>query len=194
MYENDNIKIFILSVLLVGVIIYGYNQTNISKIFGYHNHDNNMINMIDRALGSDFAFNPESENITSYAANKKDLLSWDILSKANITIQNTSKKNPFLDIHTTKQIKSFDNHDVTITGYMFPLQSVQNMNHFLLSAYPPSCPYCLPAGANELIEILQSDETVFTDKPIRIKGKFHILKGDDLNQGLFYRITNSHII
>ncbi len=86
-------------------------------------------------------------------------------------------------------IQALDNTEVRILGYMLPMFDVGHQGRFLLAAYPPSCPYCLPAGPSQLIDVHAEDPLEFDWDPVLIEGVFHVLEDDP--QGLMYRITGA---
>jgi len=141
---------------------------------------------LDRLFGGDVVFDPNAADVMTAAAEAGDSLSWKILATAKLK-----------DMAVTYQpaIRALAGHRVKITGYMFPLQGAEGQSHFLLSAYPPSCPYCLPAGPTELIDIQSEKDVAFTYSPITLEGDFQPLEDkDDLANGFIYRFTKADVI
>jgi hypothetical protein len=92
-------------------------------------------------------------------------------------------------------LKALNHQLLRAKGFMFPLDSAGKQRHFLLSPYPSSCAYCLPAGASELIEIRPKHPMDFTYDAVTITGEFELLSTpEDLKQGLFYRMNNATLV
>lgn len=140
---------------------------------------------LDHIFGSDQAFDPAADNVTTTAESKSDTVTWKTLSHAKF------KEGKSAEVEFAEDVKKLNGHDITITGYIFPLEASGDQRHFLLSAYPPSCPYCLPGGATELIEVTSSQPIKFTYDPITIHGKFELLSGEALKEGMFYRMESN---
>jgi hypothetical protein len=84
-------------------------------------------------------------------------------------------------------ILALDKREVTLQGFMLPLDAGRKQKHFLLSANVPSCPFCLPGGAESIIEVLCAKPITFTNDPITITGRLSVLQNDP--NGLWYRVT-----
>lgn len=81
---------------------------------------------------------------------------------------------------------------VILRGYMLPLTSPDtdlSISHFLLSALPAHCPFCMPAGPARLIEVETDLPMAYTDQAVAIEGRFHALPSDA--SGMFYRLTDA---
>ncbi len=53
----------------------------------------------------------------------------------------------------SKDILGLDRTDVKVQGFMIPLDIGDKQKRFLLSAVPPHCQFCLPAGPDEIVEV-----------------------------------------
>ena len=87
------------------------------------------------------------------------------------------------------EIKALHGNKIRIKGFIYPMQNSEEMDEFLLTALPPSCPYCLPAGAGYLMETHTSKPLRFTWDAIVLEGTFEILENDPY--GLYYRLDNA---
>jgi hypothetical protein len=86
-------------------------------------------------------------------------------------------------------VLALDNQRVRMQGFMMPLEAGPRQSHFLLTVTAPSCPYCLPAGPEGIVEIKASAPVKFSYKPIVLSGQMHVLKSDPM--GLYYRLTDA---
>jgi len=126
------------------------------------------------------------DNTTAPIETPKGTLSWPLLAKAHF-----GKQGP----EFSADIKALGGKISTAKGYMFPLDQFGKQTHFLLSPYPSSCPFCLPAGPGELIEVIPTNPMEFTYDPISVQGRFELLEsGDDIKEGMFYRMRDAEII
>ncbi len=96
--------------------------------------------------------------------------------------------------HFTQAILGLDGTMQRLTGYMVPLGTAGAQSRFLLSPYPSSCPFCLPAGPAELVEIVPHAPIPFTYDSITVEGRFALLrKADDIAQGMYYRMQEAQL-
>jgi hypothetical protein len=131
------------------------------------------------------------DNVVTPIVTSNGMIAWDVLAKAETKVDEKGGQNIIKPVFTS-EIKKLDQKNLVAKGYMFPLDAFGKQTHFLLGPYPPSCPFCLPAGPNELIEIKPTDPMKFTYDPIIVKGKFELLQSDDdIKQGMFYRMENA---
>jgi hypothetical protein len=91
-----------------------------------------------------------------------------------------------------KAVAALDGREIAIKGFMFPLEMAEKQSRFLLSAYPPSCPFCLPGEPSQLIEVNCAKPVGFTYNPVLIKGRLRVLRDDPY--GLFYRMTDARLV
>ncbi len=89
----------------------------------------------------------------------------------------------------SKQILALDQQPVRIIGFMMPLDMTDQQQHFMLSAVPASCPFCIPAGPESLVEVMSLRPVKFGFDPIVMGGKLSLLKSDA--SGMLYRMTNA---
>ena len=89
-------------------------------------------------------------------------------------------------------IKALDGRNVRLQGFMLPLEQTEKQSHFLLSAYPPHCSFCLPGGPNTMVEVKSTKPVSFTFEPITLSGRFALMEGDA--SGLFYRLDGAAVV
>ena len=78
---------------------------------------------------------------------------------------------------------------VRIKGFMYPLEAGETHTYFLLSALPPSCPFCLPASSRGLVEVMCDEGVRYTLEPVTLEGRFELL--EDAATGLHYRLGHA---
>jgi len=115
-------------------------------------------------------------------------VSWDLLGSAEErmeVIDGTSYLRPIFP----PAVKDLDGQIIRIKGFIYPMQNQERMEEFLFTALPPSCPYCLPAGAGYIIETRARDAIRFTWDAVLLEGELEVLEDDEY--GLFYRLNEA---
>jgi len=85
-------------------------------------------------------------------------------------------------------VEKFDGEPVALEGYIVPLESAPEHRHFLLTALPPSCPYCLPAGPGYFVEVFADEPFAFGFEPVAASGELEINRDDWQETGILYRL------
>jgi hypothetical protein len=102
------------------------------------------------------------------------------------------KRNGKMVPEFSKEILALDKQAVRIIGFMMPLDMTDQQQHFLLSAVPASCPFCMPAGPEAVVEVLSKHPVKFGYEPIIMAGKISVLKNDP--SGMLYRMTDAELV
>ena len=110
-------------------------------------------------------------------------VSWQLLTQAK-TVQKADKK--FGPLYTA-EIKNLDKQDVKLYGFMMPLDQSAQQKRFLLSPFPPHCPFCMPGGPEAIVEVIADRPFDFTYEPIVVSGRMAVLD-DDI---VYYRLTHA---
>lgn len=92
----------------------------------------------------------------------------------------------------TKEVQALDQTTITISGFMMPLEETEQQKHFLLSKYSPSCPFCMPGGPNEIIEVFCDKPVAFSFNPVTLTGQMELVK-DANDWGIFYRLKKASV-
>ena len=79
--------------------------------------------------------------------------------------------------------------EVKLQGFMMPLEMGDKQKHFVLTAMPQTCSFCLPGGPESLVEVRTKTPVKYTFEPVVLSGKLAVLK-DEAN-GLYYRLTDA---
>ena len=116
------------------------------------------------------------------------VVSWKLLGKAT-TVK--AKKGRMVPKYTP-EIRALDNTEVKVQGFMMPLEPGQKQKHFLLTVTSASCPFCLPAGPEGVVEINSAAPVKFSYAPLIMTGKLTVLKSDPM--GLYYRISGASLV
>src|SRR5688572_20363968 len=115
---------------------------------------------------------------------RKDVVSWKTLSQVELVKQKDRYVPQF-----AKDVSALDQKEVKVQGFMMPLQVGDKQSHFVLTAMPQSCAFCLPGGPESMVEVKTKMPVKYTFEPVVVTGKMAILKDDPT--GVFYRLTDA---
>jgi uncharacterized protein len=115
---------------------------------------------------------------------RKDVVSWRLLSQVELVKQKDRYVPKF-----AAGVTALDQKEVKVQGFMMPLQTGDRQTHFVLSAMPASCAFCMPGGPEAMVEIKTRTPVKYTFEPVVVSGKLAILKDDPT--GIFYRILDA---
>ena len=90
------------------------------------------------------------------------------------------------------KILGLDGKQVRVQGFILPMDMGEKQKHFLISAVPPHCPFCLPAGPDAVVEVFARKPIDYSMEPILVTGKLAVLKSDP--SGLLYRLSEAESI
>lgn len=122
----------------------------------------------------------------------KDTVSWDVLGTLDVEVEVIAPLRSQMTRSFTAEIKALDDQTVQVMGFLYPLKGGATHEHFLLTAWPPSCPFCLPAGPTLMVEVFTAEPVEFSDGAILMAGKFDLLEDDP--SGLFYRMNEATLV
>jgi uncharacterized protein len=115
---------------------------------------------------------------------RKDVLSWKTLSQVELVKQKDRYVPQF-----SKDVAALDQKEVKVQGFMMPLQMGDKQTHFVLSAMPQSCAFCMPGGPESMVEVKSKAAVKYTFEPVVLTGRLSVLKDDPT--GVFYRLTDA---
>lgn len=117
-------------------------------------------------------------------AERKDVLSWRTLAQVELV----KLKDRYV-AQFAQGVASLDQKQVKLQGFMMPLQMGDKQTHFVLSAMPQTCAFCMPGGPESLVEVKSRTPVKYTFEPVVLTGKLSVLKDDPT--GVFYRLTDA---
>lgn len=120
----------------------------------------------------------------AFADAGKATVSWEALGQAGIV-----KKGDRFVPQYPKEVAALDSKEVKLQGFMMPLEVGGAQKRFLLSAQPSGCAYCVPSGAEGLVEVQAKAPVKYILDAITVTGKFVLVRDDA--SGLFYRLTDA---
>lgn len=115
------------------------------------------------------------------------VVSWKTLAQVEPVKQGDRMAPKFSDA-----ILGLDTKVVRVQGFMVPLDLGEGQKRFLLTAAPPHCPFCLPAGPEAMVEVIAKKPVDYSFEPVILGGKFAVLKNDP--SGVLYRLSEAEPI
>lgn len=115
------------------------------------------------------------------------VVSWNLLSSVTTRVDGA-----FVRPVYPKAVQALNNREVTVQGFMMPLEPGKQQKHFLLSAVPTTCSFCTPAGPEGLIEVKSKGPVTFSQEAVTVRGKMSVLPSDPY--GMFYRLVDSQMV
>ena len=115
---------------------------------------------------------------------RSDVLSWKVLSQVELVKQKDRYVPQF-----AKDVAALDQKQVKVQGFIMPLQMGDKQSHFVLTAMPQTCSFCMPGGPESMVEVKSKTPAKYTFEPVVLTGKLSILKEDPT--GVFYRLTDA---
>jgi hypothetical protein len=115
---------------------------------------------------------------------RKDVVSWKTLSQVELVKQKDRYVPQF-----AKDVSALDQKEIKVQGFMMPLEVGDKQSHFVLTAMPQSCAFCLPGGPESMVEVKSKTPVKYTFDAVVVTGKLTVLKDDPT--GIFYRLTEA---
>jgi hypothetical protein len=114
---------------------------------------------------------------------------WQTLGKTKIIV---SPKEGYYSAKIPAEVKALSGKQVTIKGFILPLESNEKFKHFLISKRTPTCPFCPPGEPNEIMDVWMQQPIGYTEDMVTVKGTFELM--NDKEMGLFFKLKDAKII
>lgn len=93
----------------------------------------------------------------------------------------------------SKEVKALEGTEITLKGYIIPVDGYKSHKEFIFSAFPYSmCFFCGGAGPETVIEVTAVEGIKFQAESMYIKGKLK-LNADDINR-MMYLMEDARIV
>ena len=93
-----------------------------------------------------------------------------------------------------KELTALDGQEVTVKGFMFPLDAAGKQKLFLFGPFPVSCPFHYHVTPALVVEVHADKSPVpFSYDAIVLKGKLELVSKDPENS-TFYRLQNAEMV
>lgn len=122
-----------------------------------------------------------------------DAIPWEVFAKTTETEKCTVDKEGFdyciIKPGYSEDIKKQDGKNVTLMGFMFPLQQSEKQKHFLIGPFPLSCPFHYHIGPAQVVEVVAKKPVEFSYEPITLKGRLSLRFNEET--GMFYYLEDA---
>ncbi|MCS7019725.1 MAG: DUF3299 domain-containing protein [Cytophagales bacterium] len=116
---------------------------------------------------------------------EKSATLWEVLRKVEY-----EQTEAFYKARFSNELQALEGKQVSLKGFMIPLEENNESQHFVLSYFPyASCFFCGGGGPESVVEIFAQQPIAFTDKPLTIRGKLQLNR--DNPEKLFFAITEA---
>ena len=115
---------------------------------------------------------------------RKDVVSWKLFAQVELV----KLKDRYVP-QFSSGVAALDKKEVKVQGFMMPLEMGDKQSHFILSATPQSCAFCMPGGPESLVEVKTKKPVTYGFEPIVLSGKLEVLTDDPT--GVFYRLVDA---
>ncbi len=115
---------------------------------------------------------------------RADVIPWSVLTD----LKTKSEKNRILPVFSPGQL-ALNQKTQRIQGFMMPLDPGEKQKHFLLTSVPMTCSFCIPGGAESMVEVKTRTPVKYSLEPVVVEGRFAVLQDDPY--GLYYRVTDA---
>ena len=111
---------------------------------------------------------------------------WKTLSKITFKKEYNEMMGFKVDVPVfSEEVKALEGKEVTIRGYIIPVEGYKGHKEFIFSAYPYNmCFFCGGAGPETVMEVFADESIEYTAEPITIRGKLE-LNTDDINRLIY---------
>jgi hypothetical protein len=93
----------------------------------------------------------------------------------------------------SEEIKALNGKEVTVKGFIIPVEGYKSHKEFILSAFPYSmCFFCGGAGPESVMEVTSVEPIEYSAESVVIKGKLK-LNTDDVNK-LMYSLSEARLL
>lgn len=111
---------------------------------------------------------------------------WKTLSKITFKKEYNEMMGFKVDVPVfSEEVKALEGKEVTIRGYIIPVEGYKGHKEFIFSAYPYNmCFFCGGAGPETVMEVFADKAIEYTAEAITIRGKLE-LNSDDINRLIY---------
>lgn len=119
---------------------------------------------------------------------------WKTLSKITFTKKYDELLGFKVDVPVFgAEVKKLDGKEITLRGYMIPVEGYRSHTEFIFSAFPYNmCFFCGGAGPETVMEVSSVTPVKYTTEPVTLKGILH-LNDTDVNR-LMYGLEKAKLV
>jgi len=127
---------------------------------------------------------------------KGDALPWDIFletkeQQKKVTFPSGGYSFDVTPIFTDR-MKKLNGKEITLYGFMFPLEQSEKQANFLIGPFPPSCPFHYHIPPTLIVEVRTQKPIDFSWDEITLKGTLELTEKDP--NGVYYILKDAEIV
>lgn len=118
---------------------------------------------------------------------------WDTLSKLKLEKAYDDLIGEMVEVPAfSDELKAFEGKEITVEGYVIPLQHTSGQDYFVLSRFPyNNCFFCGNAGPETVAEVYTTEKFEYRDTKVRVTGELELNSDDPLH--LFFIINDASV-
>lgn len=117
-----------------------------------------------------------------------DAVPWDVFATTKEHESCTKDKDGYdlclISPEYSDAVRRLDGKEVTLMGYMFPLEQSEKQTNFLVGPYPLSCPFHYHVGPSQVVEVLADEAIAFDYEPVTVTGTLKLRFNEET--GVFF--------
>lgn len=113
---------------------------------------------------------------------------WKVLGKTKIHLD---QKEWRYSAEFPEEVKALVGKEVTITGFVLPLEATESFTHFLISKRTPTCSFCAPGEPNEIADVVLDAPMKWDQDAVTVTGVFGLMENSEL--GLFFKLEKAKV-
>jgi uncharacterized protein len=125
----------------------------------------------------------------STASNPRLMESEDLLWKTFAQCKLKANKDFSYDITYIPGVKAKNGKEITISGFILPLEAKEKSKHFLLERRAPTCAFCPPGEPNEVMEVFASKPMQWNENLVTFSGT--LVLPNDGKKGIFFQLKDA---
>lgn len=118
---------------------------------------------------------------------------WEVLSDLRLEQEYDDLIGEMIEMPVfSDKLKSYEGKEITVEGYVIPLQHTAGQDYFVLSRFPyNNCFFCGNAGPETVAEVYTNKKFEYRDAKVRVKGQLELNADDPLH--LFFIINDAEV-
>lgn len=133
-----------------------------------------------------FSLQPADERAAQSKLPEANGLMWTALGG---TVVDFDEKKGLYSATFSKGIKAMVGKEITLKGFMLPLESSEKFTHFILSKRTPTCQFCPPGTPTEIIDVFTDKKVAWDENMVTVTGTFSLENNQDL--GMFFKLNHA---
>jgi hypothetical protein len=113
---------------------------------------------------------------------------WATFAKSKVT---EDKNKGLYSMQFAPEVKKLVGTQITVTGFVLPLEDSEKFHHFLLSRRTPVCAFHPPGDPWEIMDVWSNKSIIWKDDLVKVTGTLSLMNNQQL--GVFYKLSNAEV-